>query len=74
MSASTKSTAYVYGLIAGFEGLSFGSTQTAFDEGIIESEEELSEWQIGWCDAHEIRVSLGAKSANCLRAALQALP
>jgi len=75
VNATAKSSAYVYGLLAGFEVQSFGASgnQSAFNNGSIESEEELAEWQNGWCDAHEIRVSLGRIAAEVLRAKLRNL-
>jgi len=69
MNASEKSTSYQCGLLAGFEGRTF-SERTAE----ITEQAHLDEWQSGWCDAHGIRVLIGAQAADRLRLELRRLP
>jgi len=66
VNVTQKSDAYRRGLAAGLAG-------SVFSSSVEETEKELDEWQNGWCDAHEIRVSLGKPAADRLSSRLQNL-
>lgn len=66
MNVTQKTDAYRRGLAAGFAGSVFSSSTE-------ETQTDLDEWQNGWCDAHEIRVSLGKPASERLSSRLQNL-
>jgi len=69
VSATKKAASYLRGLVAGFEGRTVGERPEE-----IQTADELAEWQDGWCDAHQIGVSLGVEASDKLRAGLRQVP
>lgn len=68
MSAARKPEFYLRGLVASFEGSTFAERDQT-----IQTQEQLDDWQNGWCDGHQVKMSLEPLARASLSIALSRL-